>query len=382
MVAKIHLWPQPAQYKDDEVQMSYLLESESAEPQLTWFRLSQKYAHALTDSCDAYLLGALFVAMRRAADLVVHGTVSPSLLQNLEEFMRIWNCWMPRIYQPIEILADEEQETDLNSEKGVMTVFSGGVDSCFTVWRHTQGLAGRQSRSIHAGIFLHGFDIPLREQNIYAHAAEKAERMLNSLGIPLIRMATNLKKTAGEFADTHGMILAAAMTLLKKGYSVGFIPSTFEYNYMTLPFGSNPITDPLFSSHSMHIIHDGAAFSRTYKVETIASWSEAIQHLRVCFTVQNGGENCCKCEKCVRTILEFRLVGIPRPACFARDASITQVLGLNFSTQSRYHHYRSIIEYAHDKNVKATWFQALKLVYVWNLVKYRLKRSPATWRRQ
>ena len=170
---------------------------------------------ALTDSCDPFVLPAVFLAMQRKANLVVHGQVSPSLLKNLAEFQTAWASWRPGVYTPVEISADEERECQLGPERGVLAAFSGGMDSTFTVWRHHNGLAGRQSLKIQAGLMLHGFDIPLNQPEAFARAAHKARLLLDSLGIKLITLVTNLKKSEVNFNDAHPALLASCMMLFQ-----------------------------------------------------------------------------------------------------------------------------------------------------------------------
>ena len=58
--------------------------------------------------------------------------------------------------------ADQEVEgVPLNRD--TLMLFSGGADSSFSVYRHHQGLLGRRSRRISAGLMVLGFDIPHSE---------------------------------------------------------------------------------------------------------------------------------------------------------------------------------------------------------------------------
>ena len=69
------------------------------------------------------------------------------------------------------------------------------------------------------------------------------------------------------------------------------------------------------------VIDDGGECSRSDKAGLVADWPEAMRHLHVCFGADAPGtyRNCCKCEKCVRTILAFRVAGRARPEAFAYD---------------------------------------------------------------
>ena len=215
-------------------------------------------APAITESCDPFVLAALFTAMQTPADLQVHGAVSPSLLKNLEEFQAIWHAWLPDRYQPVEILAESEQEAGPAAGSAAIMTFSGGVDSSFTAWRHRTGQAGRQTQDLQAGLILHGFDIPINREDAFDVAFERSRIMLDSLGMETIPMTNNLRGLGSLFADCHGAILASCLSLLQKRFSVGLIADSAPYQVLVypwaLPYGSNPLSDRFLSSNAFTIL--------------------------------------------------------------------------------------------------------------------------------
>jgi predicted PP-loop superfamily ATPase len=74
--------------------------------------------------------------MRHKTDVLVSDEVSPSLLDNLQEFRSIWHLWYPDLYAAIDIQAEVENEQPKAKTSAVLVAFSGGVDSSFLVWRH------------------------------------------------------------------------------------------------------------------------------------------------------------------------------------------------------------------------------------------------------
>jgi len=366
MMTRIDLWPEQPTLQADQIEVGFVLEDASKEPQRFWYRFSSELQPALTDSCDPFVLPAVFIAMQRKANLVVHGQVSPSLLKNLAEFQTIWASWRPGGYAPVEITADDERECQLKPERGVLASFSGGLDSVFTVWRHHNGLAGRQNQKIQSALMLHGFDIPLNQPEVFARAAHKARLLLDGLGIKFLTLVTNLKKSEIKFNDAHPALLASCMMLFQRDYATGLIASSNTYAFMNIPWGSNPIVDWLLSSNSFATIHDGAAFSRLNKVKALAVWPEAAQYLRVCVRGKERDENCCRCEKCIRTILIFRALGLGLPACFDRDVTDRQILGINMYNPRRFQFYGEILDTASQNKLSGSWVIALKLSYLLN----------------
>jgi hypothetical protein len=361
---RIELWPEQLTLQADQIELGFVLEDGSQERQRFWYQLSADLQPALTDSCDPFVLPAVFIAMQRKANLVVHGQVSPSLLKNLSELQTAWASWRPDRYTPVEISADLERETPSKAQRAVLSSFSGGVDSLFTVWRHHTGLAGRQNRKIQSGLMVHGFDIRLNQPEVFARAAHKARKLLATVDTALLTMVTNLKKTGLVFEDAHGAILGSCLMLLQGSYSTGLIASSYPYTHLHFPWGSNPITDRLLSSASFEVVHDSAAITRIEKDRLLAGWPEAMNNLRVCVRGEERDQNCCRCEKCIRTILEFRALGLGLPPCFAHDVTDSQILRV--STLHSVYNYQLILETAEANHLSASWVWALKWAYFYN----------------
>jgi len=285
--------------------------------------------------------------MRTPADLVVHGAASPSLLRNLDEFQAAWVMWHPNHYSRIAIQVDTEQEQSKAPTNAVLSGFSGGLDSSFSIFRHRNQNLGHAQQNVTASIFIHGFDISLSRVEAYNRAVDRGKIILDSLGVALIPMAMNLKQLEDNWDHSHVAVLASCLMLLQGGFSAGLIAGSTPYSAFTPNSGSNPVTDWLLGSASFPIIHDGAGFTRFDKVRVLAHWPPALQHLRVCMRGAERDKNCCRCPKCVRTILYFRFAGCGLPPCFEKDASNLQVLRMNYPSQLGINNLHEILEAAH-----------------------------------
>jgi hypothetical protein len=313
--------------------------------------------------------------MRTPADLVVHGALSPSLLRNLEEYQTAWANWYPGIYSHIEIQADSEKEQPQASSGSVVSGFSGGLDSSFTVFRHRLQNLGRARQNLTAAVFVHGFDISLSRLEAYQRAALNAQVMLDSLDVEMIPMAMNLKQLGDNWDHSHAAALASCLMLLQGGFSAGLIASSYPYSNLEMGWASNPVTDWLLSSASFQIIHDGAGFNRFEKIRAISEWPAALQHLRVCMRGAERDKNCCRCRKCVRTILYFRFVGCGLPPCFEQDASDFQVLITKYPNQSGITILREILAAAIESGAPLATRLALRGSIVLNYSLMRLYGS-------
>ncbi len=164
----------------------------------------------------------------------------------------------------------------------------------------------------------------------------------------MIPMATNFRALDDYWIDAHIAGLASCLMLLQEGYEIGLIASSPPYNNISIapPWGSNPLTDRLLSNDAFEIIHDGAAFTRAEKIRAISNWPQALRHLRVCWEGEQKDRNCCRCEKCIRTILNFRAIGLDLPACFEQDVTRRQIAAVTGLNKQHIFDYKKILSSA------------------------------------
>ncbi|MCG8365248.1 MAG: hypothetical protein MJA27_18200 [Pseudanabaenales cyanobacterium] len=387
----IHLWREEAVKVGGTVTTNLTIEGYDQSRTNLWYRVPAEYAAQITSSMDPFVIATLFLAMKRGANLHVNGEVSPSLLHNLEEFQAIWSCWKPEVYKKIKITAElEREQPKAEDSAGDIVAFSGGVDSCFTAFRHTAQKCGRLNRQIKAAVMFHGFDIPLERQDVFDWSCESSKRMLDSLGIKLIPMATNFSTLRLLMNDVFGAAAASCLMLFQGIYRAGLFASSEPYQALVSPWGTHPLTDRLLSSNSFEIIHDGADFTRTQKTAQLCEWPEALSRLRVCWygpqnDPENRGRNCGRCEKCIRTILNFRVAGIDLPECFEQDVSDTQILGLRRLNGTQINEFEQIYLAAEKASISESWVKAVRfcilrnrleapLIEKWRPIKHSLRQ--------
>jgi hypothetical protein len=374
LTRKTHLWPEEPLEEDGQLTLAATIEAADQRRQRLWYRLPAAHRDAVAKNCDPFVVGSLFNVMGAGVDLHVHGEASPSLLSNLSEFMTAWECWRPQRYQAIAISADSEREHPPAATNEGVQGFSGGCDSAFTAWRHHTGSAGRQREKITAGIFVHGFDIPLADTAAFEGAAEKARRMLESIGTRFIPIATNYREPGGDWDDTFGAALVSCLMMLEGRFARGIIGSGHAYPHLAFPHGSNPVTDPMLSSASFRIVHDGAGFYKLDKMREFLAWPEAVRELRVCWRGRRLDRNCCRCGKCVWTMLAFRLLGVDRPECFERDISNAQLMRLIYPTRRELRSMERLIARAARHDPVPGWLPALRVSVLLSRAAWTLAR--------
>jgi hypothetical protein len=137
-------------------------------------------------------------------------------------------------------------------------------------------------------------------------------QVAGEFGIEAVDMATNLRETSWWVSSdwgrvAHGCALGSAGLFLEKRYQTLLIPSTHRYDNLE-PWGSHPLTDPLISTSSLRVIHDGAAFGRVEKIRRLIQHESALKTLQVCWESKSF-ENCQACAKCYGTMATLELLG-------------------------------------------------------------------------
>lgn len=309
----VEIWPEQPRIVGEQVEIRARIETGGSGKQTLWYRLPAVHQPSITDSLDPFVIGTVMYGMRRGTSLRAHGRVSPSLMRNLEEFQAAWRCWMPDVLREVPVHADTESEDPRVPGDDTLMTFSGGLDSCFTAWRHTQGLCGRRRRNLKAAMMVHGFDIPLAEADIFQRAAENSRKLVESIGLELIPVTCNFRELGDEWEQAHGAALASCLHLLRRRFPTAMVASSHVYNALRFPWGSNPLTDVMLATESLSIVYDGGDYTRREKAREVAAWSEAMARVRVCWAGDHKDRNCGTCVRCVGTAICFAVEGKPVP---------------------------------------------------------------------
>ncbi len=193
--------------------------------------------------------------------------------------------------------------------------FSGGVDAFNTLIAH------KDERPLL--ITLRGSDVSLSDaqgwRRVHEHVVETAEEFdvgyaSVSTGFRVFLREGVLDRKVAASGDgwwhgfQHGLGLLghAAPLAWALGIKTCYIASSFtEADKGKVTCASDPSIDNHVRFCGARVIHDGYDSCRQDKVRRIAEYARACRtqvRLRVCWE-SRGGANCCRCEKCLRTML-------------------------------------------------------------------------------
>ncbi|WP_181309520.1 hypothetical protein [Nocardioides campestrisoli] len=258
----------------------------------------------MTREATPWLAATVPVSMRSGASLRIDGQVDALAVSNSHRASALMAGWFKEL-KPLEGISCDPAPKPLPPAEGVGCLFSGGVDSFYSVLRN-------RDRISHL-IFVSGFDIALTDEELIARTLRELRQAASALALPLVEIRTNLKSLGDEESllwgkHYHGAALGAIAQFLAPTIGTVIVPSSYSFADLH-PWGSHPELDPLWSSARVTLEHDGVEKTRPEKVSLLSKHQVALDHLRVCYRNPEGAYNCGKCEKCIRTIINLRVVG-------------------------------------------------------------------------
>ena len=129
---------------------------------------------------------------------------------------------------------------------------------------------------------------------------------------------------------------------------------------MVTAWGSTPVSDPLLGGGEFEVIHDGSSHSRCEKVAAIAAWPAGLAGLRVCWQGACKDRNCGRCEKCLRTKLNFLASGLQVPSSF-EDLAVdpSDVRRVRIRSDALRADWAQILHHAEGLGLQAPWMEAV-----------------------
>lgn len=256
-----------------------------------------------TADMTAAVAAVLLPAMRQGWAIQTEEPVSARVLAAIPDIKAIIHAW-DNSYKKVPLNLPNTLYTNSTHEhRGSGVFFSGGMDSFYTLLKHKD--------QINALIFVLGFDVALDNDRLKQKVTPAIRKAAQQLNLPLIEVETNLRHFSDRYTQwelAHGAALASVALLFGTEMHRIYIPAS-DYYADLVPCGSHPLLDPLWSTETLQLIHDGCEANRVHKAAVLAQNDVALQTLRVCWKNPDSAYNCGRCEKCLRTMVNLYAVG-------------------------------------------------------------------------
>jgi len=301
-------------------------------------------AHNLVMSADPFIAAMLLPAMHAGRDIIIPDSLSasPKFLGNVAKLQEIFALWYPAL-KPIKISCRAGDVDVENANSDCSTFFSGGLDASFTLLKHHSILTHL--------IYVRGIDMQLGDDTLYQQCLSANAEIADRFGKVLMPIESNvrffiraLSASAINWSKAQGCGLASIAYAL--GQQKVFISSSNSYDNLH-PYGTHPLTDPLFSTESVTILHDGSEVRRHEKLLAVSGNDFLLQRIRVCW--QDKGLNCGKCDKCLHFRLALTLCGF-KSRNFLPLTNYAELVGAHVGTVGEFLEWEDNLQLAKKVN--------------------------------
>jgi hypothetical protein len=273
---------------------------------------------ALSDSAEtatAALWAVLPVAMQRRVNIRLTRPVDPLALSNARKLVAVWNSWVPENYHFVEILSDHVSLASTPCATGRLFFFSGGLDSHSMLLRHSDFTPDDKTLTIR------GLDYPVQGEGFDA-LRQKTQPILDHFGLARIVVTTNIARVVRKLKLNHGFALASVGFLFSHAFKSCHLSADAKVQdeFLIFPWGTNSVTNRLFSATDYAMVTECLDEGRTEKVVRLSKYPEFLPGLSLCSDAGYRPENCGRCGKCVRTKARFYVMTGQVPPIFQEDA--------------------------------------------------------------
>ena len=221
-------------------------------------------------------------------------------------------------------------------------MFSGGIDATATLIKHLDLKP--------LLINLQGSDIGLDNFDVLEVVKKRLKSLSNQFSLPIHFIRTSFRKILNEkklddiirstndnywHALQHGIGILGHTAPLSFVKHIGMIYIASSYTKDdNAKCASDPSIDNLLRMASTSVYHDNYELTRGEKIDLIGKFCKTNNlelNIRVCFN-EKKINNCCKCEKCYRTIFEIISRGYnPKSLGFTLPQNFLKKARFNFS---------------------------------------------------
>ena len=288
---------------EEKVTLSADVVFRGARAETLYFSVDRKFESFVVEDYSPFLVTVLLPCMKTGEDIVIEGSISSKLLDNMEEVMKLVESWGVGLHS-VAIEVQKAPDTFDTLDTFTASFFSAGVDSFYTYLKN--------KKEISHLIFVHGFDIPLENTQFFDNVRKTVDAVAKEEKKEAIIVKTNSadiveKRLIWDFA--HGGALAGVALFLGKGLGTVLIPASVQQDNK-FPYGTRPDLDKLWSTETVNVVSDGSEYDRLGKVmHGVGQSPLALKYLRVCVQNIKGKYNCSRCYKCLQTMIELECAG-------------------------------------------------------------------------
>lgn len=273
-----------------------------------WFEVDREYKEFLCyERSDAFVVALLSYAMRNGHDIICKAPLGEDLFYQIDNYLIDPIFKGSRKLYRTNIYANVDPEK-LVTGSAVGTGISGGIDSFHTIATHTNSSFQRHNIThlMFNNVGSHGFGAT--GDFLYAGRLNAVRKFANEFKYNLIVSNSNIhNEIPQDHYLTHTYTSCFSVFCLQKLFSIYYYSSSHSFLEFSLknnerygPGAYELLILSMFSTSSLKFLSEGGAISRIEKTRKVVEFTPSYNYLNVCTDSVN---NCCRCEKCTRTLL-------------------------------------------------------------------------------
>lgn len=315
----------------------------NSDERLFWVKYSEDIDNIPAEiAVIPFVVNVLPIVWVTNSELVLE-SIDKSFYDSISRFKEGYIKMYPNISFKGKITVNKIKNTEYQHDKAAV-FFSGGVDAFSTLISHI-----KENPYM---LTVCGADIALDDSEGWTNVKSLVKETITELKLPTpCYIKTNFTRFVSQKDLNHlvrhsgdgwwhgfqhgiGLIGLAAPLAYLKHLSIIYIASSYTKD-VPHTCASDPTIDEYVRFGQTRVHHDQYEHSRQQKIQTIVNFchnSGKHINLRVCY-LSMGGENCGKCEKCLRTIFGLLAEGAD-PHDYGFNSGIAYDISLKARTQS------------------------------------------------
>ena len=279
---------------------------------IMWFQVEEEYIKYLCyERADAFLIALIPYFIKHEMDVSVEAKVSSRLYYQLTRYLIPLLCNNFKKRKPY--IKCELDNSVFPSGNAVGTGISCGIDSFYTICKHTDSKE-KMFNITHLTFFNAGSNGQFggeEARKLYNIRKEKVRKFAIQNNYKFVCVDSNMNEfIMMNHEKTHTFRSVSCVMALQKLFSKYYYSSGLDFNKTRIDEFDTATYDILnmqcLSNDNVNLYCPGIEVTRIEKVKEISEYEVTYNWLNVCV---REGENCCKCEKCIRTLLELDAIG-------------------------------------------------------------------------
>lgn len=280
-----------------------------------YIKVEEKYSPYLCwERSDAFVVGLLDYAMRNGHDIRCEAPLGEDLYYQLTtDFVDALYKGSKNLHRTI--ITGDVDKSFMENAGAVGTGLSCGIDSLHVLATQTSGRFERHNLTHLLFNNVGSHDEGDKGTALYLFRKKQAENFCREYGFELIEAESNIVDiiTQDLYWKGYAYCDGAVILALQKLFSIYYYASGYTYQEFSLKdheqYGCvhyEWLMMEALSSPSLKIYSEGGNVSRLEKTAKVVDYEPSYKYLNVC---RGEAHNCCRCEKCVRTMLAIEALG-------------------------------------------------------------------------